>query len=235
MRRLLKFLSDMDAKAWRTLLVSFLLFGGVGVIFVFGAQALGFSGEATVERWMGAASGPLALPVAVAGFAVLAFIGVPQFMLIAAAVVAFGGWAGFAYSWIGTMASSLVGFYLGRAAGSRTLERFSGAGVKRFMDHVGKNGFLASLVVRLVPSAPFIVVNMAAGVTPMRVLDFAAGTALGIVPKIALTAFAGNSIARALRGDLGRDLVWLVVVVVAWVAMGWGARLWLRSRTPAAE
>jgi uncharacterized membrane protein YdjX (TVP38/TMEM64 family) len=235
MRRLLQFLSNMDAKAWRTLLVSFLLFGGVGLIFVFGAQVLGFSGEATVERWMGEASGPLALPVAVAAFAVLAFVGVPQFMLIAAAVVAFGGKAGFAYSWIGTMVSSLVGFYLGRAAGSAALERFSGAGVKRFMDHVGKNGFLASLVVRLVPSAPFIVVNMAAGVTPMRVLDFAAGTGLGIVPKIALTAFAGNSIARAMRGELGRGVAWLVVVVVAWVAVGWGARLWLRSRDKAAR
>jgi uncharacterized membrane protein YdjX (TVP38/TMEM64 family) len=235
MRRLLQFLSDMDAKAWRTLAVSFLLFGGVGLIFLFGAQVLGFSGEATVERWMGAASGPLALPVAVAAFAALAFVGVPQFMLIAAAVVAFGGWTGFAYSWIGTMVSSLVGFYLGRAAGAKALERFSGAGVKRFVDHVGKNGFLASLIVRLVPSAPFIVVNMAAGVTPMRVLDFVAGTAVGIVPKIALTAFAGNSIAKAMRGDLGRDLLWLAVLVAAWLALGWAARLWLRSREKPAE
>ncbi len=235
MRRLLKFLSDMDAKAWRTLAVSFLLFGGVGLVFVFGAQVLGFSGESTVERWIGAASGPLALPAAVAGFAILAFIGVPQFMLIAAAVVAFGGWAGFAYSWIGTMVSSLVGFYLGRLAGAGALERFSGAGVKRFVDQVGRNGFLASLIVRLVPSAPFIVVNMAAGVTPMRVLDFALGTAIGSVPKIALTAFAGNSIARALRGELGRDLLWLVVVAAAWIAIGWAARLWLRSRETAAD
>jgi len=233
MRRLLQFLSNMDAKAWRTLVVSFLLFGGVGFVFVFGAQVLGFSGEATVERWMGAASGPWALPVAVAAFAALAFLGVPQFMLIAAAVVAFGGWAGFVYSWIGTMASSLVGFYLGRAAGAKALARFSGAGVRRFMDHVGKNGFLASLVVRLVPSAPFIVVNMAAGVTPMRALDFALGTALGIVPKIALTAFAGNSIARAMRGELGRDALWLAVVAAAWIALGWGARLWLRNREKA--
>ena len=184
---------------------------------------------------MGAASGPMALPIAVAAFAVLAFIGVPQFMLIAAAVVAFGGWAGFAYSWIGTMVSSLVGFYLGRAAGSSALERFSGAGVKRFMEHVGRNGFIASLVVRLVPSAPFIVVNMAAGVTPMRMGDFALGTAIGIVPKIALTAFAGNSIARALHGQLGRDLVWLLVVAAAWIAIGWAARTWLRSRETAAE
>jgi uncharacterized membrane protein YdjX (TVP38/TMEM64 family) len=69
----------------------------------------------------------------------------------------------------------------------------------------------------------------------MRALDFAAGTAIGIVPKIALTAFAGNSIARAMRGELGRDLLWLVVVVVAWVAIGWAARLWLRSRERVAE
>lgn len=232
MRRLLQFLSNMDAQAWRALAVSFLLFGGVGLVFVFGAQVLGFSGEATVEHWMGAASGPLALPVAVGAFALLAFVGVPQFMLIAAAVVAFGGWAGFAYSWVGTMVSALVGFYLGRAAGAKALARFSGDGVKRFMDHVGKNGFLASLIVRLVPSAPFIVVNMAAGVTPMRTLDFAAGTALGIVPKIALTAFAGNSIARAMRGEVGREMLWLGLLVIAWIAIGWAARRWLGTREP---
>src|SRR6195952_4027678 len=134
MRRLMQFLSNMDAKAWRTLMVSFVLFGGVGLVFLFGAQVLGFNGEATVQRWLGAASGPWSLPVAVAAFAVLAFVGVPQFMLIAAAVVAFGPITGFAYSWIGTMVSSLVGFYLGRAAGAKVLERFSGEGGKRFLD-----------------------------------------------------------------------------------------------------
>src|SRR5512142_1968323 len=102
MRRLFAFLTNMDAKAWRALAVSFVLFGGVGLVFLFGAQVLGFSGEATVERWLGAASGPWALPVAVAAFAGLAFLGVPQFMLIAACVVAFGAWNGFAYSWVGT-------------------------------------------------------------------------------------------------------------------------------------
>ena len=53
MRRLLRFVTEMDARAWRALAVSFLLFGGVGLVFVFGAQVLGFSGEATVERWLG--------------------------------------------------------------------------------------------------------------------------------------------------------------------------------------
>jgi uncharacterized membrane protein YdjX (TVP38/TMEM64 family) len=231
MRRLLAFLSNMDAKAWRALVVSFLLFGGVGLVFLFGAQVLGFGGEATVERWLGAASGPWALPVAVAAFAALAFVGVPQFMLIAAAVVAFGPLAGFAYSWIGTMVSSLVGFYLGRLAGARTLAAFSGEGLKQFMELVGRNGFFASLIVRLVPSAPFIVVNMAAGVTPMRMVDFTVGTGLGIIPKIALTCFAGNSLARVMRGegDAGHLLA-LAAVAAIWLAIGWYARRWLKRR-----
>jgi uncharacterized membrane protein YdjX (TVP38/TMEM64 family) len=128
------------------------------------------------------------------------------------------------------MVSSVVGFGIGRLAGSRTLDAFSGESLKRFMDLVGRNGFLASLIVRLVPSAPFIVVNMAAGVTPMRLRDFVAGTGLGIVPKIALTAFAGASIVQVLKGQGGEHLAMLIGVALIWVAIGWYARRWLKSR-----
>ncbi len=234
MRRLFRFLTNMDARAWRALAVSFVLFGGVGVVFLFGAQFLGFNGEATVEQWLGrAADGPWALPTAVAAFALLAFVGAPQFALIAAAVVAFGAWTGLAYSWIGTMVSALVGFYLGRLAGARTLNAFAGDGVRQFMELVGRNGFYASLIVRLVPSAPFIVVNMAAGDTTKRKYHFAAGTALGIVPKIAVTAFAGNSIAQAMRGGGLEHVGLLAAMVVGWILLGWFARKWLKAREAA--
>ncbi len=103
------------------------------------------------------------------------------------------------------------------------------------MQLVGQNGFLASLIVRLVPSAPFIVVNMAAGVTPMKMRDFAAGTAIGIIPKIALTAFAGNSIVQALKGGGKQHIVMLVVAVVIWIGAGLiaepGSRSAKRPRT----
>jgi uncharacterized membrane protein YdjX (TVP38/TMEM64 family) len=98
------------------------------------------------------------------------------------------------------------------------------------MDLVGRNGFFASFIVRLVPSAPFIVVNMAAGVTPMRVSAFAFGTALGIVPKIVLVAFAGNSIVRLMKGEVGRDALWLAIIAAAWVLIGLVARAWLKRR-----
>src|SRR4051794_39259769 len=146
MRRLIRFIVELDARAWRTVLVTFLLFGGVGLLFLLAATVFGFEGEATVESWLGfAARSPFALLIAVAAFAVLAFLGAPQVVLIAAAVVAFGPWLGSLYSWIGTMVSASVGFWLGRVAGGRLLRDIGGAGLKRFMAVVGKNGLLASL------------------------------------------------------------------------------------------
>ena len=228
MRRAIDFIMNMDARAWRALAVSFVLFGGVGIVFLFGASALGFNGEATVERWLGEAHGVWGLPVAVGAFALLAFLGVPQFVLIAAAVVAFGAWAGFAYGWIGTLVSSAVGFWLGRAFGRRLLKDIGGKGVEGFMRLIARNGFAASLIVRLVPSAPFIVVNMAAGVTPMRFSHFLTGTALGIIPKIALTVFAGNSIVGAMKGGGWQPVILLALAALIWIGAGWIARRWLK-------
>src|SRR5580692_10544451 len=109
MGRLIRFILDMDARAWRTVVVTFLLFGGAGLIFLAAIPALGFNGQATVSHWLGvAAKSPYALLIAVAAFAILAFAGAPQVVLIAAAVVAFGPGLGFAYSWIGTMVSASV-------------------------------------------------------------------------------------------------------------------------------
>ena len=223
------FLTNLDARAWRSVVVSFLLFGGVGTVFVLGASLLGLKSAGAVQAWMGAGMhGLWALPAALAGFSVLAFLGVPQFMLVAAAVVAFGPWLGFAYSWLGNLVSSVLGFYVGRRIGARVLREHAGQGVRDFVDMIGRNGFWASLVVRLVPSAPFVVVNMAAGVTPMRASQFIAGTALGSLPKIGLVAYAVNSAIHAMNGGGASRWIKLVAVAAVWIVMALAARTWLK-------
>ena len=230
LRRLLHFLSNMDAKAWLTALIMFLLAGGVGFIFLLAVGALGFRGEALVEEWLGfAAHSPYALIIAVAVFAVLAFAGVPQVVLIAAAVVAFGPWMGALYSWVGTMVSACIGFGMGRVFGARLIRDYGGEGVNKFIGLIGRNGFMASLVVRLAPAAPFVAVNMAGGATPMRLRHFLAGTAIGIVPKIVLTATAGNSVVNARQGALVVNLVVLAAVLAVWLGVGLLARKWIKQ------
>jgi uncharacterized membrane protein YdjX (TVP38/TMEM64 family) len=215
--------------AWRRALTAFVLFGGLGVVFVFGAGILGFNGPATPRAWLAAASGPWALPVAVACFAGLAFLGAPQFVLIAAAVTVFGPWRGLAYSWTGTMVSALIGFWIGRTWGAAFLAPAGEGVLARFVSLVARNGFLASLVIRLVPFAPFVVVNMAAGVAAIAPLDFVAGTAIGILPKIVLTALAGESIAHAVAGGPWGVAIGLMVLAGAiWIAASLAARRWMK-------
>ena len=231
MKRLWSLITNVDTRAWKAVAASFFLFGGVGIVFVFGASLMGLKGASAMEAWMGAGlRGPWALPAAVAGFSALAFLGVPQFVLVAAAVVAFGPWLGFAYSWVGNLVSSLLGFYVGRKVGARVLRRHAGRSVNNFVDMIARNGFWASLVVRLVPSAPFVLVNMAAGVTSMEVWKFAAGTALGSIPKIALVAYAGNSAVHAMNGGGASRWIKLGAVGALWIGMALTARAWLKRQ-----
>ena len=235
MRKLFAFFTNLDARAWRSLAVSFVLFGGVGLVFLFGASTLGLKhGGELVERWMGAGlPPPEAFVVSVCAFTAFAFLGVPQFVLVAAAVVAFGPWAGFAYSFVGNLVSAVIGFLVGRRFGARFLRDYAGRGIQDFMELVGQNGLVASGVIRLVPSAPFVVVNMAAGVTPMKLTSFTIGTAIGSIPKLALTAFAGAQFMQGLNGGGWSKWATLAATAAVWIVSGLYARTWLKKREAA--
>ena len=100
---------------------------------------------------------------------------------------------------------------------------------------IGKNGFMASLIIRLVPAAPFIVVNMAAGTARVRRADYALGTAIGILPKILLTAFAGGTVSAAFNGGGVVQLGLLALAIAIWVGSALLARRWLRAREDASR
>ena len=107
MIRIFDFLMNMEARRWRALAATLLLFGGMTALFAVGKSQFGLAAEDRLEAWLGGFQhGPWGLFAAVAVFTLSAFVGVPQFILIAACVVAFGPWFGFAYSWVATVASA---------------------------------------------------------------------------------------------------------------------------------
>lgn len=220
MSRFFDFLSNMEARRWRAVLATALLLGAMIALFAVGKSQLGLEAEGRLEDWLaGFRQGPWGLVAAIVVFTVSAFFGAPQFILIAACVVAFGPWFGFLYSWIATVVSAGVTYWLGRGPTARLLARHGGKTVGRLTRFVGKNAFYASFMIRNVPSAPFIVVNMAFGAARASFPGFLAGCALGVLPKTALVAFFGGSFMTAVSGDGIWTSAILAGVALAWLAL----------------
>jgi uncharacterized membrane protein YdjX (TVP38/TMEM64 family) len=231
MNRLLDFILNMEARRWRALAATVVLFAAVALLFAIGKSQLGLDAEARLEAWLnGFSDGPWGLAATVLVFTLAAFLGAPQFLLIAACVVAFGPWFGFAYSWIATVVSAAVTYWLGRGPTARAVERFGGRTTERLKRFVGRNAFYASFIIRNVPSAPFIIVNMAFGAARASFGGFLAGCALGVLPKTALVAFFGGSFMSAVRGDGVWTSAILAAVAAAWLVIMLGVRELVKRR-----
>lgn len=184
-----RFLTSMDSKSATSLAVSAALIAVVASLFLFGGQLIHFDDEGRLAAWLAAFSrSPLAVPAVMGVFIVLALTGFPQWFLIAGTILAFGARDGALYSWLATMMSATVTFALGRVMGGGFVQRFGGARTLATMDFIGRHGILASGLIRIIPSAPFIVVNAAAGAARVPLWKYLAGTSVGIIPKILIVA-----------------------------------------------
>lgn len=224
--RFREFITQLDKRALRAGGVTALMFALAAALLIFGNRYIALP-DTALQDMLGSVSGShWALPACIAAFTLAAFIGVPQWALIAGAVVAFGPLTGFVYSWISVMISATVDFMIGRTIGADRVQRFGGALVNRVTGLVQKNGFATSFMVRLVPTGPFVLVNMAAGVSRMTLPAFLGGTALGIIPKIAAVAFLGQSLYSAMQG---RPAVF-GLSFTAFLAVSVGGMLFARRR-----
>lgn len=231
MRRILDFILNMEGRRWRTVAATALVLAATVGLLMFGKSQFGLAAEEKLESWLqGYAGSPWAFAVTVVLFVVSAFIGVPQFILIAACVVAFGPSLGFFYSWAATVASAGVTYWLGRGPTARLVDRFGGKTTDRLKRFVGKNAFYASFMIRNVPSAPFIVVNMAFGATRANFWSFMAGCGLGVLPKTALVAFFGGAVVTAVSGDGVWTSLVLAGVAVVWLGLMLGVRELVKRR-----
>ena len=154
MRRLLDFILNMEGRRWRAALATALLLGATVALLMSGKTQMGLEAEEKLEAWLQGYDGsPWAFAATVVLFILAAFIGAPQFILIAACVVAFGPSLGFFYSWAATVASAGVTYWLGRGPTARLLDRYGGRTLHRLRGFIGKNAFYASFRIRNVPSA----------------------------------------------------------------------------------
>lgn len=162
--------------------------------------------------------------IVIAIFVMASFLGAPQWALITACVVGFGPVMGGIYAWVATLFSATSNYGVARLIGRNRLTKITGPRINKVLERVERNGVLWSFVVRLVPTGPFILVNLAAGISSIKYRSFLLGTALGIIPKILVMAL----IAKGIFAGLDKNVISLAFIALALIAIG--LTFWMQSR-----
>lgn len=177
------------------------------------------------------AESPAAPAYALAAYVLGGLLVVPILGLFVLSFLLFGPLPGFCYALSGALLSAAVvhgaGGILGRDAVAGLL---AGSSLEDLRARLARRGILTMAVVRVLPLAPFSVVNLVAGASGIPRGDFLLGSALGLLPSILAMGLLGDRI-EALLGDPGvRTALLFLGSCVLLTAAAVGLRRWLADR-----
>jgi uncharacterized membrane protein YdjX (TVP38/TMEM64 family) len=117
----------------------------------------------------------------------------PGPLLAGACGLLFGTAVGTPTAIVAATVGASAAFMVARRFGADAVDELSGHRIRVVQDWIAQRGFLAVLYARILPAMPFNLVNYAAGLTRVRLVAFAAATAIGCAPRaFAWVALGGN-------------------------------------------
>jgi phospholipase D1/2 len=170
---------------------------------------------------------PLAV---VASYVAAGLAMVPVMLLIAVTGIVFGPLYGSLYAIGGTMLSAVVTYGIGHWLGHDTVRKMLGPRINSLSQRIGKRGLLAMVVIRMLPVAPFTVVNVVAGASHIGLRDYLIGTFIGMLPGITLTVTFVHHLAEAVRNPSAGTVAVLGIVAAAIIALAMGLQRLLNRK-----
>lgn len=166
----------------------------------------------TVTAWAETFSSYPAAPLlVVAAYVVGSIVFFPRTLLTLGTVVAFGPWRGFAYAMLGVLVAAFVTYYAGRLVSRDTVRRLAGEKINNITETLRRKGLVSVIALRMLPIAPFDVVNAVCGATRIKLWHFMLGTFIGMLPGMLATTVFGDQLKSAL-GD-GEINYWVLAVI----------------------
>lgn len=175
---------------------------------------------------VGQSFGPVA---AILGFAVALTLAVPLTFLTLVTIVAFGPLAGFFYAIAAATLGAAASFLMGQLLGRQVLQRLGGERVNHISQRLASRGILAVIAIRMVPIAPFAIINMVAGASHLRLRDLLIGTALGMTPGTLIMMLFVDQIIEAMKRPSSTTALIGLVLLALILAGAWALRRWLKQ------
>ena len=170
-------------------------------------------------------TGMLAPVIFILGVCVLVCAGVPRLLLCPVGGMAFGFVWGLTYCVIGTLMAYYIIFLFVRWGGRNFVLRHSHGLNKltRILDH---GGIPAVILARQMPIHG-MVINLILGLSPIRHRDFLIGTLIGLFPEAIPFTLIGKG---AKQGTIGQSMIYIMLALLALVAIWLIARLYSRNK-----
>ena len=180
-----------------------LLYFAVPTVNTYVNQAAAVLGSANVDAVVDyiRSYGPYAMAIS---FALMVFSSVvaplPAFLITFSNAAIFGWWQGAILSWSSAMAGAALCFFIARALGRDTVERFAGRGALAGVeDYFAKYGSRTILICRLLPFVSFDAVSYFAGLTPVTFLSFFIATGIGQLPATVVYSYVGGMLTGGVK------------------------------------
>ena len=180
--------------------------------------------------WISSLQGPWAAVAVIILFVLAGLVMFPVMVLIAVTAAIFGAWPGVLYAAAGALASALVTYAVGRWLGPRGLRQIFGPRLNLITRSFARRGIPTVTLVRLVPVAPFSIVNLAAGAICIPALDYLLGTAIGLTPGLAVMSLLGDQVIDLIRQPTLAGVAALVGLLAAAVGVSIGLQIFISRR-----
>lgn len=207
----------------RRLLAGALLLAAVGLLWlVFESERV--DPEHPLRWLIAVRDHPLALLLVIGLYVVGSTLMISLYLLILATALAFGPVLGATYSMVGMLAAAAVTYGVGHALGHDAVDRLSGTQLHRISRYLGDQSIPAIILLRILPLCPFTLTNLVAGASHMRLRDFLAASAIGLLPALlVLSLFAGplRDLLRREEMEFGWLGVLAVLVAASLAGAGW--------------
>ena len=174
------------------------------------------------------AAHPLAPWVAVPAFVAASLVVTPVTAMIALCGLLFDPLAAVLSATAGVLASTAVNHWLGAHFGNAISARIPGGVAERIRRVADASDMWSLAGLRLIPVAPFSIVNLVAGASGVGLRDFLAGTLIGMGPGIVIICLSVDRARAALQGESVFE-PWIVATIAAAGAAVIGLRAWQRE------
>lgn len=166
-----------------------------------------------------------------AAYIVGSILMVPITALILVTAIVFGPELGTLYSFVGCLAGAIVTYAIGYVLGRDFVQKLAGEKWERVERKIDQSGIIAVSTLRLLPVAPFSIINVVSGAFKVPLRDYLIGSLLGLAPGILVTNLFARQLQSAIRNPgIGTFLI-LALLIVATVV----GSVWLKRRFTSAE